>query len=168
MSPDFAIDAVPLTSRPLTTLELPLVFSSWIKPLRRQNDLEHEEWARRHIGQPPVAKRLYCDGLHRQIELLLSRPNTFVLGALGPDDLTVLGFIVGERSINSARPTIHWVSVKEPYRNSGIATRLLAKVGVATPLDRPITVSFRTPSWSAFAKRINLEWVYDPYQAICQ
>lgn len=133
-----------------------LVFSSWIKPLRAANDRSWEAWRADRVGDPPVSTGVFCSGLHNRIEALLGRPGVRVFGATpdGSSDV-ILGFAVVEGGA-----TLHWVSVKEAFRRSGIARALLRESRIDLSA---LHVTSRTEAWKSFARHCGIRALYDPF-----
>lgn len=98
-----------IETRPAEKPDLAFIFSSWLKSFRES------EFAK------GIPTSLYYREHHRLIERLLERAQ--VLVACNPESPSqIYGWICFERS--RAR-VIHYVYVKQPFRELGIAKRLL-------------------------------------------
>lgn len=154
-----------LNIRELKSSEHPLVYNAWIKRCNRLNEIARQEYARYHIGDPPVTSRVLCEGLHKQIENLLSRPSCIAIAVDVGED-TLAGFLIAERATYSLLnlPTLHWVFVKERLRRCGVGSNLLRLAGIPSPCLSTLTCTQRTPEWSAFSRGLKIPWHYDPYR----
>lgn len=131
-----------------------LIQSYWIKCEKAANERAWEAWNANHGGEPPVANGVLCKGLHRKIEALLTRAAVAGVRLVESPD-TILGFAVSEPGI------LHWVSVKEPFRRSGLALAMIKDLGLLDCGD--LRISSRTPVWKSFARHCGLKVVFDPY-----
>lgn len=95
--------------------DLPFIFSTWLKSYRRSPAVQ---------GVPDKA---YYAGEHALINRLILRPNTRVLVATPSDapDI-ILGYAVLELpSAPQGATCVHYVYVKQAFRQMGIASQLL-------------------------------------------
>jgi hypothetical protein len=89
--------------------------------------------------------------MHAQLGKLVDRSTTRVLVAWDPPAF-LYGHIVGDTS--SAMPAVHYVYVKDPFREAGIARGLLAALGVDPA--RPFVYTCRTSMVVRLADKIPL------------
>ena len=104
--------------RPAIGTDLHYIYSAWLYSYRHESKIGRST---RKI----IYFREYCS----VIDSILSKEDTQVLIACSIDDKDViLGFLVSEYShaINST-PILHYVFVKEPFRNNKIARSLFEK-----------------------------------------
>lgn len=150
--------------RELRASEHPLVYNAWIKRCNRLNEIARQEYAKYHIGEPPITSRILCEGLHKLIEEKLAGPSTIQLAVDVGDD-TLAGFLIAERATYSLLnlPILHWVFVKERLRRCGVGSNLLQAAGIQSPCAATLSCSQRTPEWSALARKLRINWVYNPY-----
>lgn len=117
--------------------------SAWAKTLTPR-----EQWER------GTAARAYWDGHHDLIERLLERAELVV--AHWPEDV---GAIVGWTLFDRTMRILHYVQVKQAFRRSGVARRLLAPL-----LDgRPVTYTHKSRGCGELP--IPANWRFDPYLA---
>lgn len=118
--------------RTSTGLDVPFIFSSWLKSYAKARGLAGSE------------KAAYFRAQHAVIDRLLQRSQ--VLVACDPSDPgEVWGYCV-----NDTR-AIHWVYVKQVFRRFGIATELLRQV----VYDGPVLHSHQTRAGMPLVKRFN-------------
>lgn len=102
-----------------------------IRPYEPSIDKEfvYANWLRKYKEQSYFAKRIrnviFFKEHHKIIDHIMSKPSTTVVVASSKDEPDVnAGFMVYEKTAEI--PTIHFVYVKEVYKNMGVATTLLA------------------------------------------
>lgn len=111
--------------------ERAFVISSWASSYKHSHYaglISSEDWA-------PV--------MHAQLGKLLDRPTTRTIVAWDPPAF-LYGHIVGDTA--APMPVVHYVYVKDPFREAGIARGLFAALGVDP--GRPFLYTSRT-SWAA-------------------
>lgn len=92
-------------------LDKPFVYSTWLR------NYKHSSYFAKRIK--PV---VFFAGHHNAISHLLEKPGIKALVACPKDDHeTILGYLVCE---STEKPTVHFVFVKETFRNMGIARAL--------------------------------------------
>lgn len=93
----------------------------------------------------------------RVLDRILAQPDTTTMVACRPEhDDTIFGYAVYQPTI------LHYVFVKEDFRNNGIAKSLLAQV-------RPVLSSYthRTRTVAPILRRC-FEWRYNPFELFQQ
>lgn len=90
------------------------VFSNWVRP----------------FAESEIAKQLGTHYMSRWTDVvrdLIDRPETTTLVATSPKDRDLIcGFACGRVSRLGAEKVVHWVYVRPPARNRGVASQLLA------------------------------------------
>lgn len=133
-----------------------MIFSAWIKARRSENDRRRELWEAGRLAERPIGNDVLCAGLHAQVEWLLGRPDTKVVGAVPAGDRdTVLGFAV------FATGVLHWISVKKDFRRHGIGSDILARIPRGGALS--LTVTHVTTPLQFMAAKAGVRLRLDPY-----
>ncbi len=129
--------------RPLAEADHAFIFSSWLKSYRG--------------SATDVSSAVYFAQHHRLVDRLLKR--SVVLIAANADDLTqILGYLVCEEVAGVA--VVHYVYVKAPFRNLGIASHLMR---AACGMARGVHHSHATSAGHQLARRFHS--VFNPYLA---
>lgn len=101
--------------------DLPFIFNSWLKSFRDSPQVQG------------VPNTLYYAEQHALIGQLLK--DSYVLIACNPDDPgQIYGYAVGCAKPEPDHSVLHWVYVKHPFRNFGIAKALVHDVCGDRPL----------------------------------
>jgi len=131
--------------RDLQSSDYPFLFNSWMK-----------SYSKEFLDKKNVPSQIYYQGLHKLIESLL--PSCVVKMAVTEDDLDVIiGYVVASSDENVG--VVHYVYVKESFRRLGIASQLLASVGIEPDMDSIFTAY--TSSGSELAAKFNS--LYHPF-----
>ncbi len=131
--------------RALGAEDLPFVYATWLKQVVKNCvGFEHLSDARLYHKQMQVVKSI------------LSRAATLV-AHLPDDPHVILGYLVLEKSRRVARPIIHWIYVKSPWRENGIAAQLL---GELSPNDCVASYMSRVTQGKIISKYPGLQ--FDP------
>lgn len=122
----------PLVFRPAVESDLNMLLSDWLKSYRRS------EFAR------DMTNAVYFRGHEPLVKSALSRSQ--VICAVNPEDpWHVFGWICFEPS---SLPVLHYLYVKEPFRNYGIGAALLLHLGSET-----FAFTHKTESFARFSKQ---------------
>lgn len=132
-----------ITTRPMEKDDVRLVLDSWLKSYRIS------PWA------GCVPNHLYYDVHHECIEQLLARGAEVLVAAAKHDKTRILGWICTERTRDLN--VIHFIYVKDPFRQRGLASHLLETV-FGTQENR-IHYTFRTRDGACL---IGEHWVHSP------
>lgn len=113
-----------------------LICSTWITRLLHNKPKPEDHWYENHIEQ--IERSIFFKNYNRVINHLLIKENVKVtLCCLKEDPDVILGYIVYETS-PSNELILHWMYVKEAWRNLGIARGLMPKgLKYITHLTRP-------------------------------
>lgn len=105
--------------RSIDLLDIPFIMSTWLRGLRYGNPWFHL-----------IEKNVYYKVYKAVIESILSKETTSVtIACLKDDPEVILGFCVYDG------PRLHWVHVKQAWRNIGIARALVpSKISVVSHL----------------------------------
>jgi GNAT superfamily N-acetyltransferase len=132
---------MPVAFRPATEVEMPFVFSTWLKNFKES-------------AQPHQGIQGYYTGQHRLIELLAARGASLVLACNREAPEQLLGWVCCEGN------TVHYLYVKQVFRRLGIGRKLLSEAGIR----QPFCVTHWTPCVSLL--RAKAEFTFDPYLLI--
>lgn len=130
-------DTVKITVRPAIPSDMDFILATWLRGQKYGNPF--------YFAQP---KGPYFKKQADYILTLLATPDVSVMVA---SDENAPEWVVGYAVYNS--PMLHWVHIKESFRNKGVATLLLkdAKIEVAKGLTKV--------GWFILQKK---GWIYDP------
>lgn len=110
---DDKISETPWCIRPASALDIPFIYSSWLKSFKHDSALGKS-----------MRSSVYFEQYRSVIDLLLEDSQTFV--AHLPDEPNVIiGYIVFESYEMNPTAAIHYAFVKESFRRMGILTSLL-------------------------------------------
>lgn len=133
--------------RGATNADDSFIFATWLRSYRHSS-----QFAKR------ITNEVYFKRHHKVIERILERTGVTALVAVLPDDPTIiLGYLIGEQFQHM--PVIHFVYVKQAFRNNGIAQALFNEANFS-------------PDHCAYSHRTyELDWIeqkfpgltYDPY-----
>lgn len=117
-------DRMTVRVRPYVEEDKPLIMSSWLRSYRKGCD------DARRIFRP-----LYFSSQQDWIRGILARPDARVIVACSPgrddlDERTIFGWLCYEPNPRMDRPTLHYLYVKEPFRELGVASQLLESTGM--------------------------------------
>ena len=120
------------------------LYSTWMK------SYSESSWGR------SIPVPLYNIGQRKRIDRIMENPKTYILVACqeGTPEL-IFGYMVGELP-----SIIHYLYVKNAYRNSGIAHRLLYHLG-----NSPIITYTHKPKDIYVGNKLKEldHWIYNPY-----
>lgn len=122
----------------------------------------YSTWLRNYKHSSYFAKRIkpviFFAGHHNIVSHLLKKPEMRVFVACPKDDLdTILGYLACEPG---AKPVVHFIFVKEAFRNMGVARSLFAKA-----IIEPNKMAFT--HWTLPVDELIRKWpemIYDPYK----
>lgn len=95
---------------------------------------------------------------HKAIILNLLDKSEVVCAAHKTDRSQMYAWACFSKKINT--PILHYLFVKETFRNLGFGKSLLDLVGKG-----PIVTTHRTLEFDAFAMKVDLDFIYNPYIA---
>lgn len=138
-------DTIPIETRPYEPqTDEPFIFHSWLSSFRSS----------RFAGCVP--NHLYWDVYRVAIEQLIARGAKILVATVPGKPNLLMGFLCHE-TLRNGEVVVHYCYVKDPYRKSNIATRLIEEI--RTDHEKPIFYTFRTENARHF-KRIRA--VYAP------
>lgn len=130
--------------RPLVPSDIPFVFNSWLKSYRESPQV---------VGVPNT---VFYDKFHQVIEQIL--PKSVVIVAHDPEDQSIIyGYVVAEYTGRDL--VFHWVYVKHPFRNFGLAKALEQEI--LTIAHQSVYYTPRTRTIDSIMKSRN--YTYDPF-----
>jgi ribosomal protein S18 acetylase RimI-like enzyme len=98
-----------VTLREAQESDFPFIYSTWLKGLRFGNETFEK-----------IHQDTYFKQYHKILEQILTKPETYIVVACLPDDpSTILGY-----SVREGEDTLHYVHVKQAFRQFGIAKTL--------------------------------------------
>ena len=131
-------------------IDKPFVFSTLLK------NYKHSSYFAKRIK--PV---IFFAGHHDVVAYLVEKPNVDTFIAHPKDDTeTILGYLTCERRAEEALPIVHFVFVKDAFRNMGIARALFEHAKI-NPNEMRFT------HWTYPVDDLIRKWpemIYDPYK----
>jgi GNAT superfamily N-acetyltransferase len=141
--PPLKTDPADFAVRPPTEKDYPFILQSWVRTYARS------------FEEGPLWPRAIADAVHASVQRRLSRAGVEVAVATNPTNpWFIFAYVVFERTPDG--PVVHWVYVKDMYRNMGIGSDLVAYARGDAP--GPLRITYRTPA----AARLMPEAVYAP------
>ncbi len=135
--------------RPLMADDVPRIFSDWLRSYRAEKEL-------RNVPNP-----VFFHWHHRLVESLLVDPTAAWLVAVDPESPTMIAGWACAQEFANGKLLVHYLYVAKNLRRLGLASRLLASLGV--PKDEPLMVTARTFAGEAVLRSRGNLGVYNPY-----
>jgi GNAT superfamily N-acetyltransferase len=150
--------AKPFDIRIMEPGDVNFVLNSWMKSNRDSSTYRHVPSAKYFGEHERRIKRLQGDIVRQHLEGGLAD----IAVAYDPEKPgDIFGWACAQNDFNT--PVLHYVYVKESYRQMGFAGDLLKSVGVERE-DTSVRFTHWTHSTSAMERAKKLpNWVYDPY-----
>ncbi len=135
-------DKLPYTIRDVLPSDIPFIYSSWLKSFRFGSQLAK-----------PIRSSIFYENYREVLDCLLSKSQIKV-ACLNDEPSVILGYLVYERTI----AIVHYVFVKEAFRELGIAHNLLLQSELPTDL----TYSHMTTMITKYLTNKS-NWIYNPF-----
>lgn len=142
---DDKISETPWRIRPASALDIPFIYSSWLKSFKHDSALGKS-----------MRSSIYFEQYREVIDQILEDSQTFV--AHLPDEPNVIiGYIVFESYASIPTATIHYAFVKESFRRIGVFTSLLKLIDYSKPWQY-------THKTNTLIKVLgsDTDWIYNP------
>jgi len=134
----------PIT-RPVEPSDLNFILNSFLKSMRAYPEFQH------------IPNQVYYPALKNELINALSENSSIVLcNSEDPDQ--IFGYVIFTPDVST-----YFIYVKYPYRQLGMARRLLMR---AHPnlIQHPISATFTMKNWDIVSRKFNL--VHNPYRGV--